>query len=1149
MPPDSAQFHPPFRTREWFRVAVACATNFAILTGPCHGFVDASLPSIPVREDLLLAALLPESEEMVLDAGGSSSLQLPSPFIWVSPPRGSYWRSPEVRPARRSDLATAWNHPVQPAPATVVPVEPPAPWQPAEVPVGADPAPVQGVFGMLPIEQQAGTCVIVGEVSDSTSLDPIPGAIVDIIGTGRTAETDAQGKFRIDGLPAGDFTAEASALNYTAGTLGVSPNPSGPVQLRFSLREKPADSGTDEYVLEEESVVGEYQESSGGDLFVDLDAGSSITAGISKEEFTKTGVSDAGDAVSKISGANIVGGKYAVVRGLGDRYSNTLVNGALISSADPSKKAIQLDLFPSDLLQSVAINKTFTPDLPAEFAGGTVLIETLRFPKERIVEFEYGTSWNSELDGQDMRTIPGRKLDYWGTASDGLPAAAGTTESGLPVGHAGTRPPSTAAQREAAAKAAAAWAKVHSSAGMRSGSRDVRPGESLDVTIGDTFKPVGDLEVGALFAFTHSEEDSIRDNVQIGRNLNPGLDLKPGTADDYFNRTQTEDRYTSSVKWGALGSLGFKLGEKHKVGITWFRNHSAEDQVTIGDNQKDLGDDIPEYLSSDRNPWGAGAYTSYGFENIVPLQRDLEVFQLDGSHQIGEEHRGPRIDWMVSSSDALEDRPHSRTLYYSQLDFTDPRIASEEGDIYDPTIGHKETFADVHATGTPSLQSYRESLSTQEESDNERIDLTLPGYHQDDKHFLEFKLGANRFDRSREVRGRLFIYQIGGELNEWLKGNGGQNGVDYLEDIDSVTTPDGEDKFGGWSGTNAATRGDDLILTEATKIGRTVRNVDAGSEVISTYLMGTLNHGPWTLVGGARAEKESRSYQVLPGLNSPEFVNDAPVEQEEDSLLPGVTLVRNFGHEDQFTTSLAWSRTIARPTFYEFAPVITEDQSTGDVIEGNPDLKDTLISNFDLRVDWNPDADTAMAVGLFHKSMTDPIAQAYNLNKKTWVNGDQGTLQGIEVEVRKHFLEHWNITSNFTLIDSLLEYQQQVGTSGIQTISTTYEGQPDHIFNFIFGYDHKPSGWSANLIYNYTGSYLTGVPLTDTTPAIRRDAYHSLDFVLMKRFDLRECVGTVKLKLGNLLDGTDTERVEDSELIYRSYKPGRSASLSFEVEF
>ena len=1130
-------------------MAVACATNFAIVTSPCHGFADDTLPSMPAGDALLLAALLPEKEEEIADMGGTARVAVVSPFSWTASSSGGYWRSPEIPPAPAAGLEQAWSFsaPVeQPLPAETDPLPP---WQPAPLPAGTDPAPPAGVFGVLPIEQQAGTAVILGEVSDATTLDPIPGAIVDVIGTGRTVETDGQGKFRIDGLPAGDFTAEASALNYSPEVLGVSPNPSGPVQLRFSLRQKPAESGSEEYVLEEESIVGEYQESRGGDLFIDLQAGPNITAGISKEEFTKTGVSDAGDAVSKISGANIVGGKYAVVRGLGDRYSNTLVNGALISSADPSKKAIQLDLFPSDLLQSVAINKTFTPDLPAEFAGGTVLIETLRFPEERIIEFEYGTSWNSELDGQDMRTVPGRDLDFWGTASDGLPPAAGSTEKGLPVGHSGSRPPSSATQREAAAKAAAAWAKVHSSAGMRSGTRDVRPGESLDLTIGDTFKPIGDLEIGAVFAFTHSKEDSVRDNVQIGRNLNPGLDLKPGTPDDYFNRTQTEDRYTSSVKWGGLGSLGFKLGEKHKVGLTWFRNHSAEDQVTIGDNQTDLSDDIPEYLPAERNPWGAGAYTTYGFENIVPLQRDLEVFQLDGSHQIGEEHRGPRIDWMISSSDALEDRPHSRTLYYSQLDFTDPRIQSEQGDIYNPGLGRTETFADVHASGTPSLQSFRESLSTQEESDNERIDLTLPAYHREDSHFLEFKLGANRFDRSREVRGRLFIYQIGGGLNEWLLGNGGQNGVDYLDGFDSVRSPGGDSKFGGWSGTNAATRGDDLILSEATKIGRTVRNVDAGSEVISTYLMGTFNHGPWTIVGGARAEKESRSYQVLPGLNSPAFANDAPVEQEEDSLLPGVTLTRDFGRENQFTTSLAWSRTIARPTFYEFAPVITEDQSTGDVIEGNPDLKDTFISNFDLRVEWNPEPGAAMAVGLFHKSMTDPIAQAYNLNKKTWVNGDQGTLQGIELEVRKRFLEHWNITSNFTLIDSLLEYQQQVGTSGIQTITTTYEGQPDHIFNFIFGYDHQPTGWSANLIYNYTGSYLTGVPLTDTTPAIRRDAYHSLDLVLMKRFDLRECVGTVKLKLGNLLDGTDTERVEDSELIYRSYKPGRSASLSFEVEF
>ena len=291
-----------------------------------------------------------------------------------------------------------------------------------------------------------GNCVIAGEVSDSISLDPMANVIVTINGTNRSVETDANGRFQIDGLPAGDYILESFKLGYFNEVTHVTVIASEPAAPRVSLRAKPSGQGDDEFTLEEETVIGEYQESSNGDLLLDLELGPNIVAGITKEQFTQMGVNDAAGAVSKIAGANIVGGKYAVIRGLGDRYSNTLVNGALISSADPSKKAVQLDLFPTDLLQNVAIIKTATPDLPAEFAGGMVLLETLRLPEERIAKFKFGLGTNSNLDG-DFYVAPGDGLDYFGKTSVDIPLpplpgglmSTGYTGSRAPGHRGGTR--------------------------------------------------------------------------------------------------------------------------------------------------------------------------------------------------------------------------------------------------------------------------------------------------------------------------------------------------------------------------------------------------------------------------------------------------------------------------------------------------------------------------------------------------------------------------------------------------------------------------------------------------------------------------------------------------------------------------------------
>jgi TonB-dependent receptor len=1036
-----------------------------------------------------------------------------------------------------------------------------SPVLPTDVPLGPPAsAPV--------IDETSSKCVITGEVSDATSLNPLAGVYIDAVGTGRTVETDARGRFTISGLPSGTITIEATKLGYFAEVSTVTTLEGQPAETRIGLRAKPADDATEETMLEEETIVGEYQGDSQAAFNLSLDASPNIAAGISKEQFSQAAVSDAAGAVSKISGANIVGGKYAVVRGLGDRYSNTLVNGALISSADPSKKAVQLDLFPTDLLQSVAISKTFTPDLPAEFAGGMVKVETLRLPQERIIEFEFGTKTNSN-NGSTFYENPDGDRDFFGKRDDEIPLgelpdgllSQGWTGSRAPGYIRPGRPPTPAQKEEAerqlkiAADAAEQMQAVHESGGMRPNLRSPEEEMSFALTLGDRYKFDNGIEVGGVVAFTHESGDQVREDVQIGRGINYGSDSAPGSngtpgSEDYVVRTQTEDQYTEYLNWGLLVGAGIKFGENHEIGFTGFQNTSTEDEVSIGRNIKTVGGNFPEYLPAAENPFGAGAYTYQAFDSINPLYRELQTLQLDGSHKFGGGERQIRLDWMMASSSALEDRPNSRTLYYSQLDFADPRIASKEGEIYTPSLGTKFTAADPFGNSPPLVESFRESLKTEEDAGNESIDLTFPIWARSEEEFLEFKVGINHFNRDREVRGRLFTYGISPTLNNILLSDSGQYGADYLDETDSQTDPDGNSKFNGWTGPQARSQSDRLTLTESTLLGRTVRNVDAGNELDARYMMMNLEIGAWGLVGGVRYEEEERYYQVLPDINPIAFVNENRIYNSEDYLLPALTLWRDFGPQDDFQITFAWSRTVARPTFYEYAPVEIQDQATGDIIVGNPDLTDTLITNYDLRFDWRASDRDTISLNLFHKDMANPIAQSFDLEKKTWVNGESGSLSGIEIEANRQLGAGFSITSNYTFIDSLLQYEQKINSAGeSQLIDSTYEGQPENIFNFILGYEHDDLGLRASLVYNYTDSYLTGVPATEESPSIVRQPYHLLDFVLSKSFRAWGCDGKVTLKIGNLLDSEDIQVFAPTELIYKSYSPGRSVSISADLEF
>lgn len=1101
-----------------------------------------------------------------------------NPFTW--PPATRWIPTPLLLPATGKStsfterFASSWRLPRTRSRLNTTPriPGPAAPWAPSDAPLYSEITPPDGMPTQAPFPTTAtpqaqpgmplevGICVIVGEVSDASSLNPIAGAIIDAVGTGRSVESDANGKFRIEGLPPGTYTLEAGKLGYFSETAVITAIEAQPAEARFGLRSKPTDDSTDETTLEEETIVGEYQEESQGDLFLDLQASPNIAAGIGKEEFSQAAVSDAAGAVSKISGANIVGGKYAVVRGLGDRYSNTLVNGALISSADPSKKAVQLDLFPADLLQSVAINKTFTPDLPAEFAGGIVLVETLRLPEKRMIEFEIGVKTNSNL-GDTFYENPDGDRDYWGQRDDEIPLdelPEGFLSQGWSGGRRpGVRPESGVSREEQIRRASVAAAQmqaVHQSGGMLPKKRSPKEEQNYAFTLGDRYRFENGVEIGGVVAFTREAGDRVREDVQVGRGLNFGSDSMPGSdgrpgSEDFVVRTQNEDQYTEYLSWGLLVGAGVKVGDNHEVGFTGFRNTSAEDQVSLGRNISTVGGSFPDYLPSESNPFGAGAYTYQAFDSINPLYRELETLQMDGTHKLGPEDRQFRLDWMVARSSAIEERPNGRTFYFSQLDFADPRIAAL-GDVYQPSLGTVLTAADPFSSNPPLVENFRESLTTDEEAANESIDLTIPAWKESEKQFLDLKVGTNHFKRDRQVRGRFFTYGISPTLNNRLLGNGGFYGVDYREGIDSPLEPDGSDRFLGWTGPQANALSEDLIISEATLLGRTVRNVDAGNEIDAYYIMANAEVAGWGLTGGVRLESEERYYQVLPNLNPGFLVNQERVVNKNEYALPGVTLWRNFGQEDQFKTTFAWSRTVARPTFYEYAPVEIQDQTTGDTIIGNPNLTDTLITNYDLRFDWQASDRDRVSINLFHKSMTDPIAQSYELEKKTWVNGEAGTLTGLEIEVSRQLGAGFSLTSNYTFIDSLLRYVQKINSQGqSQVVDSTFEGQPENIFNLILGYEHEELGLRSSLVYNFTDSYLVGVPATVESPSIVRDPFHSLDFVVSKAFEAWNCDGKVTLKITNLLDSDDTEVFAPTELVYRSYSPGRSLSLSADFAF
>ena len=162
-------------------------------------------------------------------------------------------------------------------------------------------------------------------------------------------------------------------------------------------------------------------------------AAASIEA-IGSEQISKSGASDAGGAVTKVAGATISDGKFAVIRGLNDRYVSTTLNGANLPSADPYRQSAPLDLFPAQVIDRVVVTKTFTPDQSGTATGGGIDVLTRSFPDKTFLTVSLGGEYNTQSSLNDrFLTSTGGGLD-WAGMDDGTRALPAEVSRLAPIG-------------------------------------------------------------------------------------------------------------------------------------------------------------------------------------------------------------------------------------------------------------------------------------------------------------------------------------------------------------------------------------------------------------------------------------------------------------------------------------------------------------------------------------------------------------------------------------------------------------------------------------------------------------------------------------------------------------------------------------------
>jgi outer membrane receptor protein involved in Fe transport len=465
---------------------------------------------------------------------------------------------------------------------------------------------------------------IAGRVVDPVNGAGVAGATVDV--DEQTTTTDIEGRYVLPEVAAGVHTLSVTrAGRMPTKVTGVNVAAGEVTKLDAPLA-VPAEPVVK---MEAFSVSAEVVQNSGLGLLAARQKAAAVSDAIGSDQMSRLGFGTAASALRAVTGASIVGGKYVYLRGLGERYSNTLVNGVEVPSADPDRRAVNMDMFPSDLIDAIVATKTFTPDRPGNFAGGSVDLKTKEFPDQFTASASLSLGFNSQVTGEP-------RLTY---AAGGRALARDDGTRALPAEVAAARIPPRFSSPD-----------VDSTIGRlsRAFSQTMAPTTSdapLNVGLGAAAGGVVNVfgrRLGYAASFSYDRSFRGYDGGSTGRYERQGRN-SPALAP----LLQLADiRSEDEVLLGGLLNLAYEFSPDHQASFNVMANRSG---IDVARRQSGL------------NVSGGGLTETDFFEtrSLRYTERSLDSLQLQGRHRIAA-LRDSRITWSATRATSTQDEPDTR---------------------------------------------------------------------------------------------------------------------------------------------------------------------------------------------------------------------------------------------------------------------------------------------------------------------------------------------------------------------------------------------------------------------------------------------------------------------------------------------------------
>lgn len=466
------------------------------------------------------------------------------------------------------------------------------------------------IVGLLSFITFAQSGIITGTVNDGEYNDILPFANVIIKDSQRGALSDFEGKYSLE-LKPGIYTVQFSFVGYQTLEINEVIVKNGETII-VDVTLKASTAKLDEVIIT--TSLKRNTEAS----ILHLQRNSvKLMDGLSLESIKNSGASDIASAVKNIPGVSVQRGKYVYVRGLGDRYTKTSLNGVDVPGLNPDRNTLQLDLFPSSILENVIVSKSSTADQGADFTGGAINIVTKDIPNKEGYSASLGLGYNSDFHfNKNYLTYKGSKTDFLGF-DNGLRDNPIPNQQYIPLPQENGEVVEILTKRftkNLAARRETSFMDYN-----------------FSFTAGNQFD-VGNNKLGYVAAISYRNEtqyfSQYIDGQVFRKNVNPTI-YELNT-----DRTQQGEGGTNNVLISGIAGLSFKTKKsKYKFNVLHIQNGESKASIFNQQNRIQNSNQIKK-------------------DNLIYTQRSITNLLLNGKHSIDQESNWI-LDWKLSPSLAL----------------------------------------------------------------------------------------------------------------------------------------------------------------------------------------------------------------------------------------------------------------------------------------------------------------------------------------------------------------------------------------------------------------------------------------------------------------------------------------------------------------